>query len=82
MEHLIEVKPQLLTLGLVQLHLGQVAIEIVTRFVKMSDFLEDLDISWNDLIPIHFPPLLDVISKNRRLKSLNLSWNTMIDKAD
>lgn len=48
----------------------------------MSCWLEDLDLSWNDLIPRHFTPLLEVISRNRQLKSLNLSWNALIDKAD
>jgi len=45
-------------------------------------FLEDLDLSWNDLIPSHFKPLLEVLSHNRQLKSLNLSWNTLISLAD
>ena len=44
--------------------------------------MEDLDLSWNDLIPLHFNPLLEVLAENKTLRSLNLSWNMIIDKAD
>ena len=54
----------------------------MARFVEESQFLEDLDLSWNDLIPQHFKPLLEVLACNKQLKSLNSSWNTLIDKAD
>ena len=54
----------------------------MARFVDESVFLEDLDLSWNDLIPLHFTPLLEVLSRDKQLRSLNLSWNMMIDKAD
>ena len=82
LEFMTVLRVQLRTLGLVQLHLSQLAIEKVARFVDESVFLEDLDVSWNDLIPMHFTPLLEALSRNRKLKSLNLSWNTIIDKAD
>jgi hypothetical protein len=39
-------------------------------------------VSWNDLVPLSFVPLLEVLAKNRTLKSLNLSWNSIIEKAD
>ena len=55
-------------------------IEQVARIVTDSNFLEDLDLSWNDLIPAHFTPLLEALSRNRQLKSLNLSWNMLIDQ--
>ena len=44
--------------------------------------MEDLDLSWNDLRPMDFAPLLQVLSINRTLVSLNLSCNSIIDKAD
>lgn len=50
--------------------------------LQESAFLEHLDVSWNDLIPIHFTPLLEVVQGNRTLISLNLSWNTIIDATD
>jgi len=39
-----------------------------------------LDLSWNDLIGTHFTPLLEAVSRNKLLKSLNLSWNMLIDQ--
>ena len=54
----------------------------IARFVDESTTLEDLDLSWSDVIPHHFVPLLEVLSRNRKLKSLNLSWNMIIDKAE
>ena len=72
---------ELRTLGLVQMHIDFLGIKQVARFLEESSFLEDLDLSWNDLIPLHFTPLLDVLSRNKSLKSLNLSWNKIIDKA-
>lgn len=54
----------------------------VAKFVEESEYLEVLDLSWNDTRPWHFPPLMDSISRNKTLKSLNLSWNNLIDKAD
>lgn len=56
--------------------------DLIAKYVDTSECLEDLDLSWNDVIPQHFTPLLEVLSRKHRLKSLNLSWNTMIDKAD
>ena len=73
---------ELRTLGLVQLHISQIGIQNVAKLLDESAFLEELDLSWNDLIPLHFTPLLESISKNKQLRSLNLSWNIMIDKAD
>lgn len=77
---MINERVELRTLGLVQLHISSLGIEQVARYVDESVCLEDLDISWNDLIPQHFTPFLEVISRNRMLKSLNLSWNSIIDK--
>lgn len=81
LDHMTQCRVELRTLGLVQLHIDQLAIHTVARFVEESNFLEDLDLSWNDLIPSNFVPLLDVLSRNKMLKSLNLSWNMIIDKA-
>lgn len=54
----------------------------IAKFVDESSTLEDLDLSWSDIIPIHFGPLLEVLSRNKKLKSLNLSWNMIIDKSE
>ena len=37
----------------------------------------DLDISWNSLVPHFAKSLLCVLSENKRLQFLNLSWNNI-----
>ena len=64
-------------MGINALHLEKIA-----QIVDESEWLEELDISWNNLVPLHFKPLLEVLSRNKQLKALNLSWNTLIDKDD
>lgn len=44
-----------------------------------SRSLVDLDISWNDMLPMQMYGLLTVLSKNRRLTNLNLSWNALVE---
>ena len=80
LDHMTICRVELRTLGLVQLHINLIGMKLLARFVEESNYLEDLDISWNDLIPVHFTPLLEVLSRNRTLVSLNLSWNILIDK--
>ena len=60
--------------------MSAIGINLVAKYLDSSEWLEDLDVSWNDLMPLHFNSLLEVVSRNRHLKSLNLSWNMMIDK--
>ena len=48
-------------------------------FLENSDSLETLDISGNDLRPMHFVKLLKVIAFNKTLHNLNLSWNKLLD---
>lgn len=45
-------------------------------------YLEVIDLSWNDCLPKHFVPLLGVLSRNLTIKSLNLSWNNLLEKSD
>ena len=79
---MINEKVRLRTVSFVQLNLTSRAMKLVTQFLDESLYLEDLDVSWNDLVPLSFTPMLEVLSRNKSLKSLNLSWNTIIDKAD
>ena len=55
---MIEQGVHLRTLGLVQLHLNQLGLDMVARLIEESAMLEDLDVSYNDLIPRHFNALL------------------------
>ena len=50
--------------------------------IKESRTLIDLDISGNDCQPLHFVPLLLALTQNHVLQTLNLSWNTILDRSD
>ena len=38
-----------------------------------------MDISWNKLLPAQLKGMLKVLSMNRKLQNLNLSWNNISD---
>ena len=42
-------------------------------------FLVCLDISWNHLLPNQIQNVMEVVSKNRKLRDVNLSWNNISD---
>ena len=54
----------------------------ISEYLKNSEFLEDLNLSWNNLRPKDFEVLFPVLSSNRTLRSINLSSNMIIDKRD
>ena len=49
----------------------------ICQLVLKSSFIEEIDISHNKLDLVDLQKLLFNLSKNRRLKYLNLSWNSM-----
>ena len=57
-------------------------LQLVARFLGDSSYLEDLDLSWNNLIPTDFKYFLEVLTNNRTLRVLNLSCNMLVDKRD
>ncbi len=71
---------QLSQLALVNMQLDKFSLGIVSEFIEDSQYLEKLDLSWNNLLPNDFAVLFDVLAKNVTLKTLNLSCNTIIDK--
>lgn len=54
----------------------------VAQFLDESEYLEDLDVSWNNSLPQSFIPIFDALSRNKSLRTLNLSNNNILDKAD
>ena len=62
------------------MQLSKISLELIAEYIKESRYLENLDLSWNNLIPSDFAVVFDVIQTNPTLKSLNLSCNTIIDK--
>ena len=79
---IVEEKVQLRSLSLVKMGLTKACIEEITTLISNSEYIEDLDLSWNDLLPSYFSSLFKVLARNRSLRYLNLSCNTLIDKAD
>ena len=79
---MVDQSVHLRSLGLVQMQIKNLTLQRICVLLKQSEHLEDLDLSWNDLRPMDFAPLLQVLSINRTLVSLNLSCNSIIDKAD
>ena len=75
-------KVQLRALSLVKMKLARRSLEILTAFIDESEHLEDLDLSWNDLMPTDFDILFRVLDRNRSLRYINLSCNTIVDKKD
>ena len=67
------------SLALVQMQLN-FALDDLAKLVEDSEYLQDLDISGNDLLPLHLAPLLLVLANNKKLHTLNLSWNQLLDK--
>ena len=75
-------KVQLRQLALVKMQLNKHCLEIVSQLLLESQYLENLDLSWNNFMPKDFAVLFDVLADNKTLRSLNLSCNTIINKAD
>ena len=61
------------------MQLNKLCLDKVTEFLAESERLEDLDLSWNALIPTDFAEFFLVLSKNTTLRTLNLSCNTIIE---
>lgn len=49
--------------------------------MEESDYLEDLDLSWNNLKPQDFDIFFAPLSRSRSLRTLNLSGNMILDEA-
>ena len=67
--------------------LALVQMKINFQLHKLAQMLEkgtlqDLDISANNCVPLHFVPLLLALAHNKTLHTLNLSQNQLLDKSD
>ena len=65
-------------LSLVQANLDEECILELSYYVENNRYIQDLDISKNQLRSIHMLPLIRVLTDNKRLKYLNLSWNFLV----
>ena len=69
------------SLALVQMNLN-FSLDPVAVLVDTSEYLQDLDLSGNNLRTMHFAPLLIALANNKVLNTINLSWNTIVDRND
>ena len=51
---------------------------MISELVRSNKCIAHLDLSWNNAPVEHWTEFLETISTNRKLKFLNLSWNTLV----
>ena len=62
--------------------LNEQSLFLIQQLVQGSAHLQELDISYNSLGSRPIKNLLEVISENKVLKNLNLSWNKLLDRTE
>ncbi len=82
MQIIVEEGCPLNSLALIKCGISATVVKSVATFIQSSRTLDELDLSWNDLNPKDFTPLLENLNENKNLRILNLSWNTLIDATD
>lgn len=64
-------------LALVNASITESNIKTLENLLKTQRYLIEIDISWNSLVPHFAKSLLQVLSENKRLHFINLSWNNI-----
>jgi hypothetical protein len=82
MHVIVEEECPLNSLAFIKCSISATVVKSVATFIQSSRTLDELDLSWNDLNPKDFAPLLENLNENKNLRILNLSWNTLIDTSD
>lgn len=77
---MVDERVQIRSLSLVRMQISKNCLDKIAVFVKESQYMEDLDLSWNNFLPLDFCNLFIVLSRNITLRSLNLSCNTIVNK--
>lgn len=78
MRSLLE-KSQLRSLALVNIYHSPESFELVTKYVQESEYLRDIDLSWSIIMPSYWLSFLEVISQNRTLTGLTLSFCQILE---
>lgn len=76
---MIETECQVRNFALVNVHHSEYSFAKLCKFVKLSDKVRELNVSWQYLRPSSFYQLLEVISENRKLESLIIAWNKLLE---
>lgn len=66
------------SLGLIKMCLSTIGMEHICDYLERAYWLEDLDISFNNFRSENFRRFMQILSKNRSLKTLNLSMNPIL----
>ena len=81
-EFMLAEKVHLRALSLVKMKVFKPALQVIAQMIDESEHLEDVDLSWNDLLPSDFACLFPVLARNTTLRYLNLSCNMIINKKE
>ena len=76
---LLETDSQLSKLALINANQTESSFDKIIMFLRESDFLKELDLSWSKLPPTSWRKFLSVVTENRQLASLNLSHNKILE---
>ena len=79
MDLLRDTNSQLSKLALVNAHQTESSFDKVINFLKESDHLKELDLSWSKLPPTSWKKFLAVVADNRQLATLNISHNKVLE---
>ena len=66
------------SLGLVKMCLSSIGMDHICDYLERAYWLEDLDLSYNDFRSFDFRRFMQLLAKNKSLKTLNLSMNPLL----
>lgn len=72
-------RSQLRALSLVNVYHSPESFELVVQYLRESESLKELDLSWSIVKPSFWMSLLEVVQTNRQLSSLTLSFNQLLE---
>ena len=75
----METGSQLRVLSLVNANQTENSFDKVIKYLKESEHLKELDLSWSKLPPTSWRKFLAVVSENKSLAALNLSHNKILE---
>ena len=64
-----------------RVNFDQESVNVFCEYLTKKPYVEDLDLSDNRLEPKIFMPILEALIHHRSLKSLNISWNTLLENS-
>ena len=50
----------------------------ICEFLRTNRYVFNIDISWNTIQPDHWKEFLQLLSEDKRLRSVNICWNNIV----